>query len=125
MRKTGRRLTKIEEDIAGNPQRTGRKVLIDVTRLAVLTGLRRGEICNLRWDGVWIYDPPKQSHAGLRLYGWINVSSREGALTKTGMRTACRWSLRNMSSCAPCANKREERLCFRIASYEQELNAWW
>lgn len=119
-------LTKIEEDIAGTPRRAGRKVLIDVMHFAVLTGLRRGEICNLRWDDVRIYDPPKESRAGIRLYGWINVSSREGALTKTGdadrvpMVPQAHALLRSLRE-----SKGKSGYVFESPRASGQLNAWW
>jgi integrase len=74
----------IEEDIEANPKRQSRRVLVDVIHFAVVTGLRRGELCNLRWKDVRLYEPPRQSRSGGMLYGWLNVTSTAEAETKTG-----------------------------------------
>ena len=79
-----RLLAATECDIETNPKRESRRVLIDVILLAVATGLRLGELCNLRWRDVRLYEPPKRTRSGGVLYGWISVRSLEGAQTKTG-----------------------------------------
>ncbi len=74
----------IEADVAENPKREGRRVLIDVIGFAVMTGLRLGEICRLKWKDVRLYTPPKPTRDGGLLYGWLSIRSEAGALTKTG-----------------------------------------
>jgi integrase len=80
----GRILTAIESDVKKNPKRRARLILMDVIRFAVSTGLRRGEICRLRWEDVQLYDPPKVSTSGSPLFGWISVRRDGDKLTKTG-----------------------------------------
>lgn len=74
----------IEKDIEAKPRRAGRRVLINVILSAVATGLRRGEICNLRWEHVRLYDPPLETRFGGLLYGWLAVRNGEDGKTKTG-----------------------------------------
>lgn len=75
---------KIEDDIAENPRRKGRRVVVDIMHLAVTTGLRLGEITSLRWDDVRLFEPPRRTRSGGWQYGWLSVRSTDGAETKTG-----------------------------------------
>jgi integrase len=78
-----RLLAAIDYDIEVHPRRAGRALLKDVVAVAALTGLRRGELCRLRWKDVDLFDPPK--HNGSRKhYGWLNVRHDHDSLTKTG-----------------------------------------
>jgi integrase len=74
----------IAEDIRTNPKRRAGRVLLDVIRFAVSTGLRRGEICSLRWSDVQVYVPLRESTSGVPHYGWISVRRDGDKLTKTG-----------------------------------------
>jgi integrase len=80
----GRILQAIEKDAEENPKRRARLILIDVIRFAVSTGLRRGEICRLRWEDVQLFVPPKKSKSGTPLFGWVSVRRDGDILTKTG-----------------------------------------
>ncbi len=79
-------LSAIEYELETNPNRAGRRVLLDVILFAVATGLRLNEICNIIWENVRLFEPPKRVRSGAVLYGWIGIKSEEGALTKTGRR---------------------------------------
>jgi integrase/recombinase XerC len=72
-------LTEIERDTK-ETRRSGRRVLADVIEFAVYSGLRLGEISNLRWEDVRLLD----SETSGGLYGWISVRNTEDRQTKTG-----------------------------------------
>ncbi len=78
-----RLLAAIDFDIEVHRRRAGRAVLKDVVLLAVATGLRRGELCNLKWADVELFDPPKRSRSGIQ-YGWLSIRHDGTRLTKTG-----------------------------------------
>jgi len=80
----GRILKTIERDVEKKPKRRARLILVDIIRFAVSTGLRRGELCRLRWEDVQLYIPTMKSKSGVSLYGWISVRRDGKTLTKTG-----------------------------------------
>jgi len=80
----GKILRAITDDVKARPHRRPRLFMKDAIRLAVSTGLRRGEICSLRWDDVKLFIPPRKTKSGTALYGWISVRRDGETLTKTG-----------------------------------------
>lgn len=74
----------IEADIDLNPRREARRVLIDVILMAVTTGLRRSELCNLRWRDIRLQEISSCDHGGYKPTGWIIVRGDDHRETKTG-----------------------------------------
>ena len=119
-------LAAIDADLEDKPQRRGRAVLKEVILFAVLTGLRLGEICNLRWSDVRLFDPPKKHKGGSLAYGWINVRSTEGAETKTGDSAA----VPVVGQCYELLKgKKQQRgtsgYVFEAVRTAAPLNGWW
>lgn len=119
-------ISAIEQDIESNPRRAGRRVLIDVILFAVTTGLRRGEICNLKWSHIHLYDPPKQTSSGAKLYGWIGVRSEAGAQTKTGDEARVPIVPQVYELLKRMSERREQDVyVFTSPRKGSKLNAWW
>lgn len=69
-------------DINNNPKRKDRVVLVEVIRFAVMTGMRLGEICRIRWLDIVLHDDAAIN--GGKGYGWIMVRNSADGETKTG-----------------------------------------
>ena len=80
----GKLLSALAFDLETRPSVWGRAILRDVFIFAVMTGLRRGELCNLRWDDVSLRIPPGEIPNGQPLYGWILIRGHGDYRTKTG-----------------------------------------
>jgi len=80
----GRLLRALDYDIATRPSVWGRVVLRDVFIFAVMTGLRRAEICNLRWSDVSLRIPPDKTSSGHPVYGRMSIRGSGDYHTKTG-----------------------------------------
>lgn len=74
----------IEADIEMNPRRENRRILTDIILIAVTTGLRRGELCGLRWTDVRFDHSARLEADESKGYGWIIVRGDESRQTKTG-----------------------------------------
>lgn len=72
----------IENDIRCNPLRKDRIILVEIIQFAVMTGLRLGEICRLRWIDIVLADGRASNKAGC--HGWILVRNTHDGETKTG-----------------------------------------
>jgi len=77
-------LRALEHDLETRPAVWGRAVLRDVFIFAVMTGLRRGEICHLRWQDIDLKIPPEAAENGSHRYGWLVVRGYGDHSTKTG-----------------------------------------
>ena len=51
--------------------------LIELIQFDLCTGLRLGELINLRWNDILMHDEPQQN-GDIVEYGWLTVSSTEG-----------------------------------------------
>ena len=77
-------IEKIQEDADSKHSRPGEFVwLIDLIRFDLCTGLRLGELINLRWSDVILYEEPRRQNTIIE-YGWITVQSGDDFLTKSG-----------------------------------------
>lgn len=95
-----------------------------VVKFAVLTRMRRSEICNLKWRRVTLYQPCEiEINEGL--YGLIDVRIEVGAETKTGDEARVSIVPQCYKLLTELLKERKSEYVFTSPTFMTKLYPWW